>query len=123
MNSIQDYISKNNLFFKPIADNATSVSDIRTSINNGTFANVSMIIGTNKNELSKLVYLISGGGTFNVNQTLDRICAALHLQTPTCNFFIGQLQNLVGHNLTWPDISRYDHSSFFTLKRKGKDKG
>ncbi|GFF71280.1 hypothetical protein CNMCM6936_003972 [Aspergillus lentulus] len=114
MNSIQDYISKNNLFFKPIADNATSVSDIRTSINNGTFANVSMIIGTNKNELSKLVYLISGGGTFNVNQTLDRICAALHLQTPTCNFFIGQLQNLVGHNLTWPDISRIVTDTVFT---------
>jgi hypothetical protein len=71
-----------------------------------------MIIGTNKNELSKLVYLISGGGTFNVNQTLDNICAALHLQMSTCNFFIGQLQNLVGSNLTWPDISRYDHTSF-----------
>jgi acetylcholinesterase/carboxylesterase 2 len=112
MSSIQDYVSKNNLFFKPVADNATSVSDIRNSINNGTFANVSMIIGTNKNELSKLVYLISGGGTFNVNQTLDNICAAIHIQKPLCNLFIGQLQNLVGGNLTWPDISRYDHSLF-----------
>ncbi|GFF22126.1 alpha/beta-hydrolase [Aspergillus udagawae] len=114
MSSIQDYVSKNNLFFKPVADNATSVSDIRNSINNGTFANVSMIIGTNKNELSQLVFLISGGGTFNVNQTLDNICAAIHIQKPLCNLFIGQLQKLVGGNLTWPDISRIVTDTVFT---------
>jgi acetylcholinesterase/carboxylesterase 2 len=110
MNSIQDYISENNLLFKPVADNATCVSDIRNSINNGTFANVSIIIGTNKNELSQLVYKISGNGTYNVDQTLHVICDLLHQKTLPCDLFIKQLQTLVGsRNLTWPDISRYDH--------------
>ncbi|KAL2823734.1 alpha/beta-hydrolase [Aspergillus cavernicola] len=82
VNGIQDYILKNNLFFKPIVDDVTCVSDVRNSINNGTFANVPIIIGSNKNELSALVYKISGNGTYDVTQTLDTICESIHIPTP-----------------------------------------
>ncbi|KAL3481111.1 alpha/beta-hydrolase [Aspergillus californicus] len=77
MHDLQNYILGNNLFFYPSVDNVTCVSDIRKSIDKGTSANVPIILGTNANELSGLVYQISDNGTADVDSTLNEICHAV----------------------------------------------
>ncbi|KAI9369617.1 alpha/beta-hydrolase [Aspergillus egyptiacus] len=86
--SIQDYISNNHLFFKPVDDGVSYVSDIRNSITNGSSANIPILIGSNRNELSELVFSISLGGTLNVDQTLDVICEVLRIPQQTCSYLI-----------------------------------
>ncbi|KAL4956379.1 alpha/beta-hydrolase [Aspergillus filifer] len=69
--NLTDYIREKNLFFPPVYDNITCISDVRPHIENGQFANMPLLMGTNRDELSSAVYALSGNGTMTPQATLQ----------------------------------------------------
>ncbi|KAL4964209.1 Carboxylesterase [Aspergillus stella-maris] len=76
---LTDYIRDENMFFAPVYDNVTCVLDVRPHIEDGQFANVPLLMGTNRDELSQAVYALSDNGTLTPQKTLQGLLERLGL--------------------------------------------
>ncbi|KAE8150467.1 Carboxylesterase [Aspergillus avenaceus] len=122
---IQGYVANASLYFKPVTDNVTYVADIRDSARTGEFANVPLLIGTNKDELSGVVWLLKeranvAGMQLPVDLALKYVLTQmLHLSDTITNIFINSLKALVNNNLTWESFSRMVTDTAFTCTTGG----
>ncbi|KAE8353847.1 Carboxylesterase [Aspergillus coremiiformis] len=105
------------LLFPPVADNATFVPDIRDAVRTGSFADVPIIIGTNKDELGPLVFLIMGMAESKGLSLAEALGYALYkLGAPILDILgiISDLASLVDGDLDWPVLSRMMTDIAFT---------
>ncbi|KAE8392921.1 hypothetical protein ETB97_006143 [Aspergillus alliaceus] len=116
---IVDYIQEQTLLFGPTEDDKTYISNVTTSIDSGQFADVPIMLGTNKNELSALVWAISQSSSYSIRLTLAGVLVKLFdVGTIKAWMDAGDILQYVeastGQDPTWDDISRVATDLAFT---------
>ncbi|KAL4788733.1 Carboxylesterase [Aspergillus venezuelensis] len=116
---LTDYIKNQSFFFAPVYDNITCVSNVESTIESGQFANVPLLMGTNRNELSSLVYNLSSNGTSTTSDTLVALfqaAGASHWRALAATDTIKDdiEKNLLGRESTLVDLSRIFTDLAFT---------